>query len=337
VQLSTPKDCKSGLIFKVHHIIDVLARPFRQRWLIEDLWLTNGVGILAGHPKTGKTFCAAQFALAVAANAKVFGRYPVRRPGPVLFYGAEDGLEDLRERFAGLAQIYSLDLKKLPIYLLEAPVLRLDRESDLELLREEIAKLKPRLLVLDPFVRMARIDENSAADVSGVLGSLREIQRTYDLAILLVHHARKSPAANPTQAFRGSSDFAAWSDSNLYLGRHTNRLTLTLEHRSAASPEPIDLRLVKEPIPHLCLLENIAPSEAQQYALDALQQEILEHMETSRRPMSTVELRKLLCKRKEEVVRALGDLVEVKRVVRTNRGWILASVQEDLFEQAHAS
>ena len=336
MQLSTPKDCKSGLIFKVHHVFDVLVRPFRQRWLIEDLWLATGVGILAGHPKSGKTFCAAQFALAVASNGKVFGRYPVHRSGPVLFYGAEDTLEDLRERFSGLAQIYALDLQKLPIYLLDVPVLRLDRESDLDLLREEIVKLKPRLLVLDPFVRMARIDENSAADVSGVLGSLREIQRTYDLAILLVHHARKSPAANLTQAFRGSSDFAAWSDSNLYLARHTNRLTLTLEHRSAASPEPIDLRLIKKPIPHLCLLENNAADDAQEHTLDALQQEILERLETSRRPMSTVELRKLLCKRKGDVVRALDDLVEVKRVVRTKRGWILCSMQQDLFEHARA-
>ena len=330
MQLSMPRACNPHPTFKVHHVYAVPVRPNRQRWLIEDLWLANGVGILAGHPKTGKTFCAAQFALAIASNGKAFGRYAVHRPGPVLFYGAEDSLEDLRERFAGLAEIYSLDLQNLPIYLLEVPTLRLDRESDLEQLQEEIVKIKPRLLVLDPFVRMARIDENSAAEVSAVLGSLREIQRNHDLSILLVHHTRKSPASNPTQAFRGSSDFAAWSDSNLYLAQRKNHLSLMLEHRSAASPEPIDLRLVKKPIPHLCLLESIAVDDAQDVTLDPLQQEILEHMETSRRPMSTVELRKLLCKRKEDVVRALDGLVEVKRAERTNRGWILVEEQPQL-------
>lgn len=310
--------------FVVRHVAEVPPPPPEQRWLIEHLWLSAGVGILGGAPKVCKTYLAAELSLAVAADSKALGHFNVHRPGPVLFYGAEDSLPAMRERFQGLATARRLDLDSLPIYLLDVPALRLDRTADLERLRAAIDQIKPRLLVLDPFVRMARIDENSSADVSAVLGSLREIQRAHDLAVLLVHHARKSPAANPAQALRGSSDFAAWSDSNLYITRHTNRLTLHLEHRSAPAPEPLDFRLIQDPAPHLCPLDD-QPGDNAQLTIDMLQTEILERLTIARRPMPTVELRKSLCKRKGDVVRALADLADAKLVTRSQRGWFLTS------------
>jgi len=284
---------------------------------------SDRLGAPSGNSGSRTTFFAAELSLAVAAGAKALGRFAVKRQGPVLFYGAEDSLASLRERFSGLAQVRHLALSRLPIYLLDVPVLRLDRTEDLDRLKAAIANLKPRLLVLDPFVRMAHIDENSAADVSAVLGSLREIQRTQDLAILLVHHARKSPAQNPAQALRGSSDFAAWSDTNLYLSRRSNKLVLSLEHRSAPAPDPIDLRLVAEPQPHLRLLTDDTDHDHRPLTIDSLQAEIIRHLTTARRPMSTVELRKILCKRKVDVVRALDDLREIEQVKRTKNGWIV--------------
>jgi hypothetical protein len=303
-------------------VAQVPAQPPEQRWLVEHLWLASGVGILGGAPKVCKTYLAAELSLAVASGTKALGRFPVKRQGPVLFYGAEDSLASLRERFGGLAQARQLELARLPIYLLDVPVLRLDRDEDLVRLRASIAELNPLLLVLDPFVRMAHIDENSAADVSAVLGSLREIQRAHDLAVLLVHHARKSPAQNVAQALRGSSDFAAWSDTNLYLSRRSNRLTLSLEHRSAPAPEPFDLRLAADPQPHLRLLQDETVQDTLPATIDPLQAEILGHLNAAQRPVSTVELRRCLCKRKEDVVRALADLREIDQVARTPNGWI---------------
>lgn len=319
---STPLACKPLAPLPVRHVADVPAQPIEQRWLVEHLWLACGVGILGGAPKVCKTYLAAELSLAVASGEKALGHFAVKRQGPVLFYGAEDSLASLRERFSGLALARHLALARLPIYLLDVAVLRLDRAEDLGRLKAAIAELKPRLLVLDPFVRMAHIDENSAADVSAVLGSLREIQRTQNLAILLVHHARKSPAQNPAQALRGSSDFAAWSDTNLYLARRSNKLTLSLEHRSAPAPDPIDLRLVTEPQPHLRLLADNTAHDHHPLTIDSLQSEIIRHLTTARRPMSTVELRKILCKRKEDVVRALDDLKEINQVKRAKNGWI---------------
>lgn len=320
---STTPACETVEPFALRHVAEIAPQPAEQRWLIEHLWLQGGVGILGGAPKVCKTFLAAELSHAVATGKPALGRYEVKHTGPVLFYGAEDSLAALRVRFDGLASARSTELDRLPLYLLDVPALRLDRDADLARLRAALDQCRHVLLVLDPFIRIARVDENSAAEVSAILGSLREIQRDFDLAVLLVHHARKSPASHPAQALRGSSDFAAWSDSNLYLTRRKKHLMLYLEHRSAAAPEPLRLRLASDPAPHLVLLEEDDDGRGSGGDIDPLQSDIVAHLAAANRPLPTVELRKLLCKRKEDVVQALADLQAERRVARTPRGWRL--------------
>jgi len=39
--------------FATRHVAEVPPQPPQQQWLIEDLWLAQGVGILGGNPKVG--------------------------------------------------------------------------------------------------------------------------------------------------------------------------------------------------------------------------------------------------------------------------------------------
>jgi hypothetical protein len=305
----------------VRHVAEIDPPSAERQWLVDDLWLEAGVGILGGAPKVCKTYLAVEISVAVACGRTVLG-HAARRPGPVLFYGAEDSVAALRERFGGMATVHNLSLEHVPIYLVDVPVLRLDRERDLVRLRGAVEKYRPRLLVLDPFVRLARVDENSAADVSGVLASLRAIQRDYNVAVLLVHHARKSPASHPHQALRGSSDFAAWSDSNLYLTRQQRYLTLFVEHRSAPSPDPLYLCLHVEPAPHLVLTGDVLPLPSPDATLNRA---VLECLRRSNRPLSTSELRELLRRRKADVVQALRELQADGSIDRDLYGWRIST------------
>ena len=93
-------------------------------------------------------------------------------------------LHVVRERLDGIATAASTCLDALPIHVITAPVVRLDVERDRTALRDTVASLRPRLLVLDPFVRLHRVNENSSDEVAPLLASLRELQRRYDVAVL---------------------------------------------------------------------------------------------------------------------------------------------------------
>jgi len=58
-------------------------------------------------------------------------------------------------------------------------------------LTDTVAEPRPKLLVLDPFVRLHRIDENISGKVAPLLACLRELRRRFHIAVVLVHHARK--------------------------------------------------------------------------------------------------------------------------------------------------
>ena len=199
------------------------TRAEEQRWLVKDLWSEEGVGIIGAEPKCCKTFLALDLAVAVAAGAPCLRRFPVSRAGRVLLYAAEDPLDMVRRRLEGICAAGSLRLAALDIQVITEPTLRLDLEAVRRSLDETVAKLKPRLLVLDPFVRLHRIDENASGEVAPLLAYLRELQRRYAVAVLVVHHAKKGAGrVRAGQALRGSSEFHAWGDSNLYLRKQAD-------------------------------------------------------------------------------------------------------------------
>lgn len=312
--------------FPVRHVTDIPPQSATAPWLVESLWAASGVGIVGGQPKCLKTWLATELALAVASGGQALGRFAARQQGPVLFFAAEDSAPAMRARFEAVANARDVCLADVPVLLLDVVELRLDDSRQLARLRQTIADVQPRLLVLDPFIRLARLDENSAQEVSAVLGALRALQREYDLAVLVVHHMRKSPAAHPGQTLRGSGDFAAWADSGLYLVRRGDDLVLTVEHRGAPAPPPLRLRLTGDTTPHLVAedLDDAPPATPAPTPTAGLTAEIVEHLRRAHRPQTTVALRTTLHVRNAHLVDALRELQQRGLVARDAAGWALA-------------
>jgi len=305
------------------HVASVEPAPAKARWLVESLWAASGVGILGGLPKCLKTWLATELSLAVASGRPALGRFQVPAAGPVLVYAAEDDLPSMRTRFQAVADARQVPLRDAPVYLVDVALLHLDDKAQLRALHRTVEKVRPRLLVLDPFVRIARVDENSAQEVSAVLGSLRALQRQHDLAVLLVHHMRKSPSPHPGQQLRGSSDFAAWSDSALYLVRQgAGGFLLCGEHRGAPAPPSLRVRLDPDPSPHL-VLDDAPGADPADGPDSPLQQAVLERLRLAARPVPTNELRDLLKVRKATLLDALHDLAARSLVRHDTLGWCM--------------
>ncbi len=301
--------------------------PPERRWLIEALWAEQAVGIVGGEPKCCKSFLALDIALAVASGAPCLRRFPPTQTGRVLLYAAEDALHVVRQRLQGIALAAGVDFTALDLHVITAPSLRLDLVADQERLRATVAALRPRLLVLDPFVRLHRIDENAAAEVAPVLAYLRDLQRHDHCAVLLVHHARKGAAhLRAGQALRGSSELHAWGDSNLYLRRHGPSLRLTIEHRAAPGHDGLllELRAAGDTLA-LYLVDPVARGDDPQVARGPSRLEHVEHiLATLAAPTSRRALRRA-CRMRDSVLGdALGQLLTAGRVIKSARGYELA-------------
>jgi hypothetical protein len=306
--------------FPVIHVGEIPEESPR-RWLIEGLWGASAVGLLGGAPKVCKTFLALDMAVSVASDTACLGKYRVLEPGRVLIYLAEDSPQAVRERIEALARHRRLGLAQLDLYAISAANLRLDSLAHRARLALTLEDLKPRFLVLDPLVRLHGRNENDATEIAEILSYLRYLQREFSLAVMLVHHARKSgaPDGQAGQSLRGSGDLWAWSDSNLYLRRSSQNLILSMEHRAAPAPDPVALQLVDtgEGTVHLEVVAGY--TEGQNSEKAPLREAILQAL-SQKKTMTRSELREMLGVKNERLGQILGCLEAEGRVERGPQG-----------------
>lgn len=290
-----------------------------QPWLVEQLWGASSVGVIGGAPKCAKTWLGLDLALSVATGTACLGRYAAPQPGPVLVYLAEDALPIVRQRVEGMARRRGLDLNRVEMHVITAPTLRLDRDPHRRRLLETAKRLRPRLLLLDPLVRLHGIDENKAGEVAGLLAYIRSLQRRLDLSVMLVHHTRKNGAGGAAagQALRGSSDLHAFGDSNLYLRRTRDRLLLSSEHRAAPASPPVYLELVttNAATTHLKVISDLDAQRGHDLAEQVLA------LLAEGAVLTRGKLRDALSVKNERLGEALESLERAGRLRRTPAGW----------------
>ncbi len=291
-----------------------------QLWLIEQIWTQGAVGIIGGAPKCCKSWFGLDMAVSVASGTNCLGRFAVKQAGPVLVFLAEDTCPAVRTRVQALCTQRNLDITHLNLYVITASTLRLDLDADRQRLNATLAHVKPRLLLLDPLVRLHRLDENSAADISKLLGFIRQMQRNHHTAVALVHHASKKHRAQPGQALRGSSDLHAFGDSNAYLARSNKRIVLSVEHRSAKSMDPVQLELVSRSDDRATHLQIAAGKHGNLTA--PLADRVLMLLQKATGPMTRTAIREHLRINNQRLGHTLDDLKNQALVFKAPDGWI---------------
>ena len=298
-------------------------------WLIDGLWADQAVGILGGEPKCCKSFLALDIAVGVASGSPCLRRFAVRRTGPVLIFPAEDSHGVVHNRLEGICNAAGTTIDDLPLFVITAPRLLLDLPQDRDRLRDTVADIKPVLLVLDPFIRLHRADENASKEIAPILGYLRELQREFQTAVLLVHHVRKGSSKDrPGQALRGSSDMHGWGDSNLYLRRNRTHLLLSIEHRAAPSRNDIPLDLASDGESLALEVLDEAPEPEPQAISTA--EHVVQALAQADRSLSSQQLRRLCRVRTATLCDTLADLRRRGRVVHGPNGYSLALSKDKL-------
>lgn len=183
-------------------------------WLWYPYLPLGKVSLLEGDPGLGKSWFTMALASYISQGKKLPGNKE-RIKGKVLLMSAEDGLGDtIRPRL----DILDGDVKS--IYAYATPVF-LDEDGFAEV-EEEIEKIKPLLVIIDPIVAYmgAKVDLFRANETREIMSGLGQIAEKYKCTIIAVRHLTKGGKDKSIYRGVGSIDITAAARSALMVGPH---------------------------------------------------------------------------------------------------------------------
>ena len=162
--------------------------------LIEHIWLADDVGLLVGPPGSLKTWIVLAILIAIITGRRLFGKFEVRNPGAAIYIGEEIKGHYLQMRLKGLLAGMGIPFDELgeKLHFAIREGVKIDAANWQSKIREACGKIRPRIIVFDPLARMINGDESSSKEMRATLDFLRNLEKEFGCAVLVVHHNRKS-------------------------------------------------------------------------------------------------------------------------------------------------
>ncbi|WP_206685947.1 AAA family ATPase [Kribbella qitaiheensis] len=194
-------------------------------WAIASL-VPEGLSVLAGAPKVGKSWLALGWAVAVAGGYRALGSIDCAA-GPVLYLALEDNPRRLQGRILkvldGAAAPGGL---YLPTACLNLPA------GGADMIRAWLdAHPGARMVVIDVFakVRGQAAGSNAYTDDYRAAGIAKAIADEYGIAVVLVHHTRKMAADDFLEELSGTNGIAGAADTIHVLSRSRHEADAVLK------------------------------------------------------------------------------------------------------------
>jgi hypothetical protein len=199
--------------------------------------IPEGLTILAGRPKIGKSWMALDLAIGIATRKPVLGGVHVEQ-GNVLYCCLEDNPRRLKRRVTKLLSPFSDEWPER--LTLATRWQRLDQGGveDIEAWCNSVPT--PRLVLLDTLagVRPARAGSDTLYE--GDYKALSDIHRFANergMGVVALHHTRKMEADDPVDTISGSLGLAGQADTCLILARSSKGTTLYVRGRDIEEGE----------------------------------------------------------------------------------------------------
>ena len=117
--------------------------------------------------------------------------------------------------------------------------LPINRPDYYDYLYELVKEDNPDVLILDPLIRFHDVDENSASQMSDVLGKIRTMMAELKVSVILVHHTGKVAS----RGGRGSSVIVGDYDSCIEICKSDDcNVLLKFDMRHVETPSPKKIR-----------------------------------------------------------------------------------------------
>ena len=203
-------------------------------YCVPDL-IPEGLTIIAGKPKIGKSWIALDICIATGAGRFCLGdRKPIQ--GQVLYAAMEDNPRRLQRRIDRLLSPVSA---QWPEGLTLANSWRRLDKGGVNDVRQWIEQTdNPRLIILDTLasVKPIRTQQGYTEDYES-LAALHRLANETGVSIILLHHTRKMEAEDPVDTVSGTLGLAGCADSVLVLARSSQGTTLYVRGRDIEEAE----------------------------------------------------------------------------------------------------
>ena len=193
---------------------DLQSRTYEPTHFLVDELIPEGLHILAGAPKIGKSWLALWLCLCVAQGQPLWNFATTQ--GEVLYLSLEDSFQRIQTRLFDLTE----DAPPTLHFAIMADTLRHGLEQQIEQFLAEHPTTK--LVVIDTLqrVRSAGGDSNLYANDYQDVGLLKQLADQHHIAILLIHHLRKLHDDDPMNMISGSTGLSGAADSAFVLQKN---------------------------------------------------------------------------------------------------------------------
>lgn len=215
-EAATIHERKRPTIYSATDVMEMEIPP--PRWAIPGL-LSEGLSLLAGKPKLGKSWLALNLALTIAAGGTALGMTKVV-PGDVLYLALEDRLRRIQDRtrklLAGLGLAVSARLSFATAW---------PRSDDggLDYIEEWAAGVeRPTMVVVDVWAKFRPVykSQGNQYDQDYQHGAaIKDLADKYGMAALALHHTKKAAVEDVVDEISGTLGIAGSADGALILKR----------------------------------------------------------------------------------------------------------------------
>ena len=195
----------------------LMSQPLTPLNFVVDTLLSQGLHILAGSPKVGKSWLALWLAVTVAKGESIWGMGV--KQGTTLYLCLEDSTLRIQNRLFEITE----DAPASVHFTTNSDTLGKGLEEQLCAFLSEHPDTV--LVIIDTLqrIRTAGNDANPYASDYRDIGVLKALADKHHIAILLVHHLRKMNDDDPMNMISGTTGLSGATDSNFVLRKSKRR------------------------------------------------------------------------------------------------------------------
>lgn len=229
-------------------------------WLVDEWLPDSSITFLVSPPESYKTWILLDLAVSVSAGVPFLGKYRVNSPGPTLIIQQEDSHSGLTDRLALIAEqklgaLPKLDgetwsiptMPDIPIYVHPDRQLRFGNKQVISELEQQIAQLRPKVVMIDPLYSTTDSTDNYMADLANRMMVLKTWRDKYGCSFVIAHHSKKNldPDSTAREDSWGSQFLNAFLEAGWQVRRNPrlaqNEIVVRRHSKVMGNQSPISL------------------------------------------------------------------------------------------------